>query len=93
MQPALPAGWVERAAGRVAVEDRDRVAEEGADVDVAAVGADDDDVRADQRRGRRRSREAAAPEMQPAAAASWRSAPVERLRRKTVTALLPREVA
>ena len=36
-------------AGRVAVEDRHRVAEERADVDVPSVRADDDHVRADQR--------------------------------------------
>ena len=82
----------QRAGGRVAVEDGDRVAEEGADVDVLAVGADDDHVRAEQRApggaaGQRRPGDAAG------AAGSWRRAPVVRLRRKTVIVLLAREVA
>ena len=42
-------GLRQPAAGPVAVEDRHCVAEEGADVDVLAVGADDDHVGTDQR--------------------------------------------
>ena len=92
MQPAVPAGWVSAPVDGVAGEDRDRVAEEGADVDVRAVGADDDDV------GRRQRAAGGAtgdgsPEMQPAPPGSWRRAPVFGLRRKVVTALLAREVA
>src|SRR4029077_7542378 len=39
----------QRTAGRVTIEHRDRVTEKRADVDVLAVGADGDDVGADQR--------------------------------------------
>ena len=93
MQPAPPAGLPEGAAGfGVAGEGGDRVAEEGADVDVGAVGADGDDVGAEQRpaagaAGHRQDRDAAG-----AVGGSWRSAPVLRLRLKLVTELEAREV-
>ena len=81
----------QRAAGWVAVEDGDGVAEERADVDVLAVGADDDHVGAVAARARR-----AAGQRRAGDAAGRRElaqGAVEGLRRKRVTASLAREVA
>ena len=69
----------EGAAGAVAIEDRDGVAEERADVEIGSVGADHDHVGTDQRPaggadGHGQSGDAAG------AGGSWVRAPVERLR-------------
>jgi hypothetical protein len=56
MQPLSPGSWVSAPVERVAAERHDGGAEEGADVDVLAVGADGDDARAVEPSGVRASR-------------------------------------
>ena len=92
MQPALPLGWVSAPLAGSRSKIATALPKKGADVDVAAVGADDDHVRADQRpaAGTAGNRQA---EMQPKVAGSWSSAPVDGLRAKAAIELLSREVA